>query len=230
MAYSPHVLVAFGGRLNTAQSVPEIWQCGVRWAPSGGSSMGDVNAADVLSSMITPMSDWFTGAGSLVDWAPVNCTLDWLKVNKIDAAGHYSDPTTHVHDYSGVVGSVSTATPWQPDIIAGVVTFRTARSRPPGAWGRIYLPAYAAQSSDAGTALWSSAGQHQIADAGAGVLAAGTAGFSAHDLEGDFVVASKVNASLNVITHVEAGNVMGVLRRRKNAEPETYYRSTLYGS
>src|SRR5664279_5111023 len=101
--WHPHTLVTFGGVLNTAAADHEIWQCGVRLLKPGAA--GPLDDHDAYLTFAAPkLAQWFTGAAGApamnAGQFPGSATLNWVKANPIGADGHYSDPTTHIHDYA----------------------------------------------------------------------------------------------------------------------------------
>lgn len=227
MAYAPHWLYAFGGRLDTGQSPAEIWQCGVRVALSGASAGDSIDEDQALTDWTPQITTWFQGTYTgAVKIIPTLCTLDWIKVNKIGANGKYVDETTHVHDFVPAIAGL--ASPQMPNIIATAVTWRTGKTRPPGAWGRVYLPAYGTPITATGSMRMSAPTALAVANSGGQLLASIVATLSAQNLEGSPVVASKVDGINRKILTVTAGDVFDVQRRRKDALIESYQTATNY--
>lgn len=216
MVYKPHTLVAFGGDLGLDWSAtvpgPEIWECTVRIVDSvAGAPLSD--PAGYMANLHAALGTWFT-TQSLCG---VGTGLRWLKVNNIGADGKYVDKTnTNVFDYAPALNGTQ-AQPL-PYILGFVTTWRTARTRPPGAFGRIYLPNATTDTNGGVTISDIAAGSY--ADAGVSLLhVLRDAGDSVPAIP---VVASRVDASNTPITHVAVGNVVDVQRRRKDAIPEAY--------
>jgi hypothetical protein len=148
MAFTAHTLVAFGGKL-TNNTSPDQWQCGVRLAildPDGISWRAGLSDPQVyLNALHAPLLTWFqralvTTAGSEFATLRADAYLDWVKVNNIDALGHYADPTTtHRFDYSGTAGGGGSVN-IIPPFVTAAVSLTTALARGRGHRGRIYLP------------------------------------------------------------------------------------------
>jgi hypothetical protein len=129
MAFTAHTLVAFGGKL-TNNTSPDQWQCGVRLAildPDGISWRAGLSDPQVyLNALHAPLLTWFqralvTTAGSEFATLRADAYLDWVKVNNIDPAGHYADPTTtHRFDYSGTSGGGGSVNIIPPFVTAAV--------------------------------------------------------------------------------------------------------------
>lgn len=213
MAYAPHTLVAFGGALNEIASGDEIWECTIRGYSPGGSKLPLSDPAGYMGQIHTALATWF---GASTSGMYQGSTLKWLKVNNIGADGKYSDSTTNVYDYpSPTAGYV--ATQKAPAFCSVAMAWTTSRTRPPGAWGRIYPPnpSYAV----VGSAI-ASADQALVVTAAKNLLGvlrncSGSLGFIP-------VIASKVNATNTEITGVRVSDVYDVQRRRKNAALITY--------
>jgi hypothetical protein len=148
MAFTPHTLVAFGGKL-TNNTSPDQWQCGVRLAildPDGISWRAGLSDPQVyLNALHAPLLTWFqralvTTAGSEFATLRADAYLDWVKVNNIDALGRYADPTTtHRWDYNGTSGGGGSVN-IIPPFVTAAVSLTTALARGRGHRGRIYLP------------------------------------------------------------------------------------------
>jgi len=205
MAYTPHVLVAFGGSWSNA--LTEIWECTVRLSADGGG--GDTLDPDgYISDIATGLATWYHGAGMAL-----SSQLKWVKVNHIGADGLYADKTTtHVHDYSPPIAGITLGV--APGFCTLAYTWETAHARGPGHRGRIYPPnnAYATVSS-----FQVSAGDATAnAEAGASLLAILKNSAGAPGRKGTPVIASKVDASITPITGCTSDTVYDVQRRRKN--------------
>lgn len=218
--WAPHTLVTFGGSLNVNQDPVEIWQCGVRVMAAGGAGpLADHDA--YLASVAPNLSNWFNTVASNSAFPPMS-TLNWVKANPINAAGHYSDTATHVHDYAPhVAGGNNTPASAQADILCLCISWETARAIRKGQYathGRIYPPNY-----------WQSAAGTSVMRVQASVVTAWAAKGQAllTVLSGPAnpcipVVASGHSAEFNAITGVRVGDVMDVQRRRKDALKEAY--------
>lgn len=213
--YSPHFLAQFGGKLNGG----EIWTCGVRLKGHFDPVVtGDPIDQGTMDRMGAALAGWFRdpqhGMSS-------SATLEYFKLNAISTTGHYMNKThTNVADLIGVHGSLN---PALPAFLSIATTWLTDRTRGPGHVGRVYLPNNGQPAATLDPCIIDPAGQNLIRAAGVALL----------DLLRDFtttgpgnligyipVVASSVDASLNIINGVAVGRVVDVIRNRKNAIPE----------
>lgn len=208
MAYTPHVLVAFGGTWTDALS--EVWECTVRILADGGGGV-TIDPDAYLADVAPQLGTWFSNAPNMMS---NNAMLKWVKANHIKADGTYLDPAnTHVYDYGTAhQGGTGNAIPGYCSL---AYTWETAAARGPGHRGRIYPP-NTVLGATAHTFTVTATQRDANAVAGAGVLAAlkNTAG--ANGTKGTPVVASKVNGALVHITGCTSDDVYDVQRRRKN--------------
>lgn len=214
MAYTPHMLVAFGGDWNGI--LEEVWQCTIRTTSDGGS--GSVVAEDAyLSSIQGPLATWFAATGNHMNTL---ARLKWIKANHVGADGRYLDTgTTHQYTYATPVSGPTAQ--YALAVTCVVYTFRTAEARGPGHIGRMYPPNYPAQVSTDPFRIALSPGANGHADAALALLgiihnAAGPA--STHPVPS---VCSRIDGSINKITGVDVDTVVDVQRRRKNRIPGT---------
>lgn len=216
MAYTPHVLAQFGGKL--AGPPDDIWTCTLRLRTVGSLSAFDVQA--YMTGVSGPLADWFQGNTSHI---ASNAYLQWLKVNKIGADGHYSDESnTHLHEYT--TSHPGNFTPIAPAFCSLAMSFTTAHKRGRAHAGRMYLPNYTFASH--GSSVLTADAQ---AMANAGELLIRDVFNSPTDGAGGTVIAavySKLDGSTNDIQQVRVGERYDVIRRRKNATRETYTLNT----
>ena len=217
-SYHPHTHVTFGGILNTTAVDHEIWQCGLRVMKPGnpGSPLDDHDA--YLTSIAAPLATWFGDATN--PGFPGCTTLNWVKANPVNSEGKYSDPITHLHDYSTPQNGGGSTANLVPDILCVCLSWQTAkaiRHHSYATHGRIYPPSY---SEGAPT------GQMRLQGGYAGLWAArGVALLTI--LKGTTVPAIPVIASghggeYEHITGCRVGDVYDVQRRRKSALREVY--------
>jgi hypothetical protein len=230
MAYSPHTLVAFGGPLTTLTPGDE-WQCGVRVRmldPDGISWRGGaVDPAAYMAAIQAPLLTWFkktavVTAGSEFMGMRNDATLAWLKVNNINALGHYASQTAHRFDYAAQQNGATVAAALPPFVTAAI-SWLTALTRGPGHRGRVYLPLGLANLHNTGQATVTE--QTQCNGTGKGLLDV-LKNFTDTSGTAVPVVASKINGATNTITGIATGNVYDVQRRRKEQIPETYVTRT----
>ena len=220
--YTPHTLVAFGGKLNVGAPDSEIWQCGVRVEASVAGQL--VDPGGYMQQIKDPLAAWFSTAGSNGGFN-VNAQLKYLKVNNIGANGKYSDPSTNVFDYpgAGIVGGQNQAP--KPDIMCLCLSWATDVAVRKGAYathGRIYPPNYdlevvtpaGMRVTPATTAAWTAKAIDLLTLLNAGPILAFP------------VIASPHAGEIRRISGVRVGDVMDVQRRRKSALAETYASAT----
>lgn len=210
MAYTPHVLFAMLG--SWIGDEEEVWECTVRLSADGGG--GDtLDPEAYLAQIKTPLQTWFAAATTHISQF---ATLNTIKVNHVDAAGHYVDPITHLRDYTPPIQG-SDVTPW-PGKTSLVYTWETGLARGPGHRGRIYPPAnnpggVSAFRCDPTVAT-------RNAQNGAGLLAVlKNTAFAVAGTHGQPVVASKIGGVINNITGCTSDNVYDSQRRRGNRIP-----------
>lgn len=211
VAYTPHILVQWGGRLLNPILGADIWTNSVRahWTNSGGITTME----GYLNEMSPNLKTWFIGANS--GMASI-ATLDFVKANQINAAGHYVDPVTHVRFYPA--GTVGGAAPTAPQFTSVVWSWETPIVRGKAAKGRIYPPNFTGTSPEFAGALNAQQQQNNLTSALA--LLAVIANRDASWITP--AIYSESSGEHQDITGVRVGNVMDVQRRRKNAYVENY--------
>src|SRR5664280_3036968 len=211
-AYQPHFRLAFGGSL----FVVEQWVCRLN-ITSSGTLMTDGEADTALPAIVTAASTFVADNG----WFGTGVKLEYVKLNKINSAGHYDNPsaarTSLLDPAIGGGGGGSTL----PPQVAVCATLLTAHARGKAHKGRIYLPALAGALITYGV--------------GAGTIGGGAAG-AIGDATHAFIQA--INAALpspnavsvisstgeaNHVTGVAIGSVYDTQRRRRRSLPETPY-------
>lgn len=219
--YTPHTLVQFGGRLSQDASAlttyNEIWTASVRGSIGVDVAHPVTDCQAYMLRLQSALSAWFAlPANNLSKMA----TLDWLKVNNINASGHYQENTTHQYDFptlvrGGATGVVSSL----PMFVTCAVTFLTDAGRGRASRGRISLP-FDIQSATNSSPQILPAIKTSNANS---VKALFTSLKAAGPPEGDFVpkVYSSVGAEWSIIRNIRVGNRMDTINRRKNAIPET---------
>lgn len=215
MAYQKHFLFQFGGKLGGG----EIWTCGVRFIRHNSDPItGDPFPSGDLSDMRDDLITWYQKPANKL---AQTSTLEWLKCNAINEQGHYiNQQTTSVIDFPAVHGGEQ---PSMGAFLSLAITWRTARTRPPGAFGRVYLPNYAVVTDSLDPLTVSIPQQNAIVNAGRDLLDVVR---QSRTVDGVNVikyipvVASQVDGSLNIINRIEVGRRLDVQRRRENAIPE----------
>jgi hypothetical protein len=209
MAYTDHVLCAFGGKLGTAPD--DIWECTLRVSSDGGGSTVD---PEVYLGEVAPLlATWFSTAANNI---PTIVSLEFLKANHIGADGKYSDPgVSHTHDFSGVTGGVGTISAPAFNTIA--ITWETAVMRGPAHRGRIYLPNFSIPVLGTAPDHISNAARDAVRDSGKTLLAVfKNAASTTSGASPNPGIYSNIGAAVHQITGVSCDNVYDVQRRRKN--------------
>lgn len=210
MPYRPHTLVEFGGELAQRDGTPDIWACGIRTIAHNEQAPAP-NPAQFLDAIATALAAWFTSNSQAM---ANTASLTYLKINNIDAAGHYADPTnTNVHNFGA--GTVGASAGIAPSFCSVVTTWETNNARGLAHRGRIYLPNYTfpsvgSQLATGAPTTVAQSGEKLCVD----VLGAGRSASYENYLEP--WVFSKTLAQAHPIVAVTADNVYDVQRRRKN--------------
>lgn len=188
------------------------------------SALGELGMPEVdaptLAAVAADVGAWFpklTGAGgvSIIN----NAQLTSIKLNRIDAAGHYVDSPTMEHTYpspiaGGFIGSL-------PPQLSMAATLATAVPRGRGSKGRMYLPPNTTVSS-----VVVADGRVSAANALAvatGVKALIDALNATYTLVGRVGVASNAGAGrFEHVTEVRVGRVIDTIRSRRNKLEEDY--------
>lgn len=212
MPFPEHVLFSFGGLLTETESFDEIWQCNVRGVAQGQGYM--VNIQTYLDEVAPALKSWFSGG----HYMSASSSLQYLKVNNINPAGHYADPsTTFEHLYSPTQAGGDQAV--APAFTSIAYSFRTERSRGPGSHGRIYPPNFCSATINGGSAIGTQdVTLHRTAahDLLALILNQdGTVGLTPCVVSGKAAIAEP-------ITRVGIGTVYDFQSRRKNHAVEVY--------
>ena len=207
MAYTPHVLFAFGGSWVTDPS--EVWECTVRLRADGGG--GDtLNCAAYLTATATQMSSWFHASENYIS---TEATLRWIKANHIGADGTYVDKTTtNVYDYA-VPSTGGVLQGGAPGFCSLAYTWETANARGPGHRGRIYPLNNVFNPLGAFKVSNAMASANAVA---AVMLLNALRASSGAGLTATPVIASKINGAIVDIVGATSDNIYDVQRRRKN--------------
>lgn len=216
MAFAPHTLIAFGGKLtDRVSSVVDIWECTIRAVQLDSHDRPVSNPAGLMNGMADPLATWFTTAANKMSSA---ASLGYLKVNTIGPDGKYaSSGSTNVHDYAtGIVGG---AAPSHPYTESWCYSWGTAIKRGPGARGRIYPPNGTTQFGD--SVICTGAEQAAFLTSAQNLLKVINIG-DGNSAAGAPVIASRVNATNTIITTIRIGRVVDSQRRRRSAIPENY--------
>lgn len=222
MAYRPHIVVQYGGRLGTNSG--EIWTNSLRFVTSSTDVTDLQGLAEAWGS---ELSDAVTSIVSLGGYSSA-AHLDWIKANAVDASGHQPNTSTNVmyagEDFAATVGTLP-AGPYQNAL---VITFTTQAARGRASRGRVYVPTGSwtdGSDWDKQTGLMSLSNAELYRDRWAAFLT------DLDDNPGvDFAnlraaVVSKLGTdpgNWHAISGVKVGRVIDTQRRRRNALNENY--------
>lgn len=185
----------------------------------------------LLEDLAADVADWWpkafgNGGVSMTDKAK----LTELKVNRIDASGHYEDNEAMTHLYpTPIAGGAATSEPAQ---LACAVSLRTAVERGRGSRGRFYLPAPAALATVGADGRLTTAQAGGLATGAKALIDAINQTYWARD--GGLRVAMRVGVASNIgagvfqpATYVEVGRVPDTIRSRRSSLVEDHQSATL---
>lgn len=218
MAFTPHVLVSFGG---SPTAFPrEVWECSVRGIMvTGGPDPTDFDADAYLAAVGPLLIDWYVDSDNNMR---TDMYLEWIKANAIGADGKYINPVSHTLDLSPQVGTFSPGN--QPGFCSFAYTWETGIARGRAHRGRMYPPngytmlnSYEISSANALAASQSASLLLSHLDNQA-------SGESTQELV--FGIYSRIDGTHHDIIGASADNIVDVQRRRKNRVDGT--RSPVY--
>ena len=218
MAYPPHLLLAWGGRMGDE----EIWSNSLRLV-SGTTS----DLAELQSTAIDQIDEIATEVAAFVNSSAVPyssaCKMDWIKLNAIGPDGKYwstSSTNAIYYDTPAATGK-ATAGPYQ---VALAITLRTFQQRGLAHSGRFYVPMGNTGDVDAATGQIGVSTANYARDATATLLNAINDNPGLDTKQIAVAVVSKVASpgQYQLVTGVQVGRVPDTQRRRRNALPEDY--------
>lgn len=187
--------------------------------------------ASILATVASATSAFYSANGSPTGVGFVAASkLEYVKVNRINTAGHYQDPNPMTHDYPSAIVGTGTIQNVAPQLTP-VVSLLTAFDRGLANKGRMYLPpaagfwqpgadgrATAADAARIATAVASYINQINAAfDAWAG---AGDAGYVA-------IMSNRGAGAQHQVTKTATGRVIDTMRSRRSSLAEDYQPSTI---
>lgn len=215
MVYPNHILVAIGGRLGDN----EEWQTGFRLISDDKDDLNaqvqraGENLDDIEAHVLTWWTSCKTSLSAAAHW-------DFLKVNAIDAAGHYGSQVTnaiyYALDEAGHVGT-GIVSPFQNAL---ALSLRTQYTRGRASHGRMYLPIE-------NVSISGSTGQITTGEDLALATATATLFSNINDNPGIDWANTRVAivsefGNVNAVTSVRAGKVVDTQRRRRASLVENY--------
>lgn len=232
MAYVPgnfdiaHVLIQWGGKLPGN----EEWSCSIRCAqtvhPIGSATVPDQPA----------VASWLNGAiKDAVQAYHVNpdtnihpnAKLSFVKANRINIDGHYTDQLTNEHVFADVAGGGGGYSPY-PNQTTVAVSLTTGFSRGPAHRGRFYLPLPAVSLTAQGVMTVGIPAQIASSTKTFIEALADVPGLDTPERLKPCVMSRKAGAPAHrEITGVEVGAVVDTQRRRRGKLLENYLRVTL---
>lgn len=214
MAYPPHALCQFGGKLDlhAAGDRGEIWSCGVRLKSAAGGFLDDPET--FIDVQVPRIKAWFVANTSTMR---TDASLEYVKINNIGADGHYTGGTTTERHFTPVFGAGHSAT--YPSYLTVAWSWTTGISRGLAHAGRVFPPNGFVYSG--GSAITSGDRNEHAAAARALILACNG---TLPETEGavPVVVSGLRGGAIHDITGVRVGDVVDVQRKRRNASAETY--------
>ena len=228
--YTPHTLIQFGGRLAASGSETttynEIWSCSLRGHQNNFGAVGPVPDPGLfMTNTAAALASWFSATANNISQL---ATLDYLKINNIDAAGHYTAATNEYNYNPQPRGGIVAAGNTLPMFNTLAVTFKTVAPKGRASRGRISLP-FSLQSLGSGASSASLATQTYATEGTKRLLT-----LFRNGLPGPsgilFVptVYSSVGAEWSYITSIRTGRRFDTINRRKNAVPETPYVEAIF--
>ena len=223
MAYPfPFHRLVIGGKIATT----EHWNTSLAIATGGAATPVD---STLLTAVAGAVSTWFVGSGTNDARIESNATLEFIKLNRLDTAGHYMDDAqTHLYP-TPPVGPEAMIAPPQTSV---VVTLRTSQERGLANRGRMYLPpTYGIMALDSGGRLstgYAARNASSISTLINGINSIYTAWTGAGDFGGRVAVVSKTRSGAwHSVTAVEGGRVVDTVRSRRTSLVEDYQPSAV---
>lgn len=214
MAYSPHVLLAFGGTLgNNSQ---EIWTCTLKlmgqFEPND--TMTLIEQAEFAAAAVTPLSAWFNSADASIS---EDARLAWVKCNSVGSDGRYIwNQTTQVDVNPVVRGKKQVQVSWRQSY---AITLRTLSSRGPASRGRFYPPMVTPVPAS-GSPYVSAPTATAMANAAVTLLEdLSTISVGESNRKWQVCNASSINGMIGPIRRVEVDRIADTQRRRTNRIP-----------
>lgn len=224
MTYKRHWLLSWGGTLAANQ---DIWSNNVRLTNNQSGSVDSIPGVTLdsfLDDMVTDIRTWMRNPSS---YHSGNVQCQWVKLNEIGPDGRYTDTgNTRVRNLVGTSGTFAvingTATTEVPSFQSVCVTTTTAKTRGRASKGRLFIPQCAPPLVGGG--FIDPTAQQAMATAAAAFFSAlgDEPGIDATNFRAAVVSGIGDPGPTEDITGVRVGNVLDVIRRRKNAITETY--------
>lgn len=218
MPFTPHIYVQFSGAIANG----EVWSSGCRVR----SLKGAVTTAQLqtwIDGIKTRIAAEFNSSAS--GGLGAGASLTSLKMNNIDATGHYADQgNTAVTSWNPAISFG--AQPTLPEFCSVVVSLQTAFAHGRAHAGRQYWPNYALPLDGLCPPSATAAGRTAALAWHKRVMSIICNGAPDGDPDQSksfqLVVASSIDGSIHDVTQFAMGNIVDVQRRRKNAYKETY--------
>lgn len=135
MAFQKHALVALVGTWNRSDMASEVWTTGVR-VHTGAAAGYWLEDPQAYANTIGPtIRTWYSAVTD--NNIRSDAVLNQVKVNNIDAAGHYADGITHSYVVTPVAGGNTPSMGAQSTMC---ITHTTAYSSGRAKRGRSYFP------------------------------------------------------------------------------------------
>lgn len=224
MAYVPHLLLTFGGRIvGSAGNQLETWTCGLRLSAADASSGSPSVETGALVYYANQINTWFLDNTTGISSA---ATLDRAKLNWISPSGRYTNPYTNEYVFTTPSVGGGGAVKFPPQI-AYCVSLRTA-NRGPRARGRFYIPCPIGplQSTTLGVSTTTAGYIAGTTKTMINAINAGTGVWSGATTKPKVSIVSK-SGDVTPVTEVWCGAPLDTIRDRRKALDEAYVKVSL---
>lgn len=215
--------LVIGGTIYT-----ETWNTSLSYSPVDRDRAID---GSILATVASAVSTWFSSATATATKPISTSKLTYIKLNRINPAGHYADPTAMTHIYPSPVAGGGTTTAQPAPQLATVVTLRTAFDRGRASRGRMYLPLCEGFVPALADGRVTAAEAIRVAGGVSSLINNVNAAFSSWGGGGDtghVAVMSNVGVGdFHFVTRVQAGRVIDTMRSRRSSLSEDYQNSTI---
>lgn len=215
--YPPHALLQLGGHLDFDGPADkrEIWSCGLRMFGNDSDTPHFVDDPEnVLDEIMPDLKTWWEDR---LNFCRSDASLEYLKLNNINAGGLYNEGITHERHFTAIPGGGDAFI--MPAFLSLSWSFTTGISRGLAHRGRVYFPNVF--NWEGGSSV-TDASRDAHATAAFNFLGAAQGNLPETEGTTPAVVSGVRGGAGHPITGVAVGNIIDVQRRRKNAGAETY--------
>lgn len=229
MTYKNHYLLSWGGTLGANA---DVWSNNVRLVNDENQSLDAIPSSTLDGFLDDMIGDIRTFMRDPNTYHSVNVQCQWVKLNQIGPDGRYTDTgNTRVRLLNGTTGTFAVingiASTQGPSFQSVCVTTTTARTRGKASKGRLFIPQCVPPLVGGG--VIDPTAQQAMATAAATFFTAlgDEPGVDVTSLRPHVVSGIGNPGPSEPITGVKVGNVLDVIRRRKNAIAEVYKTATV---